>query len=54
MPCRQREFNKNRDMHKDFLKNVWLVIQTFASGKTKFFSYILKEAEKHLRLGNLF
>ena len=42
-----REFNKNRDLHKDFLKNVCgSLYKPLPQAKQSFFSYILKEAEK--------
>ena len=45
-----REFNKNRDLHKDFLKNVCgSLYKPLPQAKQSFFSYILKEAEKTSR-----
>ena len=50
-----REFNKNRDLHKDFLKNVWLVIHTnLCSRQNKVFFIYFERGRKTSRLGNSF
>ena len=50
-----RKFNKNRDLHKDFLKNVCgSLYKPLPQAKQSFFHIFWKKQKKHLGLGNSF